>query len=163
MTDIVRVGLPENAASDGSGENTPKKVRGRPFEPGNPGRPRGSKNKTTHHLNQLVDANGEQLVGKMIELALSGNAACARRCFDHLLPPRNGRPIDFSFPQIKKPQDLAQAAAAITNAVADGTLTVEEAAGCMKLLDNCANILKTHDQAERLEELENRLKKETRR
>jgi hypothetical protein len=43
----------------------PKKPRGRPFAPGNPGKPRGSKNKTTRMLEQLLEGQAEQFVEKL--------------------------------------------------------------------------------------------------
>jgi hypothetical protein len=36
------------------------KARGRPFQPGNPGRPAGSKNKVTHLIEQLADEEAER-------------------------------------------------------------------------------------------------------
>jgi hypothetical protein len=53
---------------------TPKRVRGRPFKPGNPGRPRGSKNRTTRLLEQLMANEGETLTRKVIDRALAGGA-----------------------------------------------------------------------------------------
>jgi hypothetical protein len=47
----------------------PSKVRGRPFQSGNPGRPPGSKNKTTRLVEQLVEGDAEKLCRKMLELA----------------------------------------------------------------------------------------------
>src|SRR6516225_5337941 len=41
-----------------------QKVRGRPFQPGNPGRPPGSKNKTTRLVEQLVEGDAEKLSEK---------------------------------------------------------------------------------------------------
>ena len=48
------------------------KDRGRPFKQGNPGRPPGSKNKTTQVLEQLAEGQAEQLLRKVIEQALAG-------------------------------------------------------------------------------------------
>jgi hypothetical protein len=52
------------------------KVRGRPFKLGNPGRPPGSKNKTTRVVEQLVDNQAEKLTRKLVELALAGDVRC---------------------------------------------------------------------------------------
>jgi hypothetical protein len=46
-----------------------RKIRGRPFKPGNPGRPPGSKNKTTQIVEQLAEEQAEQLVQKVLEQA----------------------------------------------------------------------------------------------
>src|SRR3974377_99902 len=79
---------------------TEKKIRGRPFQPGNPGRPPGSKNQTTRLVEQLVSDEGEKLIRKVIDLALAGNVKCLEMCLDRLLPRRNGRPVDFSMPNV---------------------------------------------------------------
>jgi hypothetical protein len=41
-----------------------RKVRGRPFKPGNPGRPPGSKNKVTQIVEQLAEGQAEQIFKK---------------------------------------------------------------------------------------------------
>jgi hypothetical protein len=76
---------------DKAGTETPKKVRGRPFRPGNPGRPPGSKNQTTRLLEQLMAGDAEKVVQKAVELALAGNVRCLQLCLDRLLPRRTGR------------------------------------------------------------------------
>jgi hypothetical protein len=58
-----------------------RRVRGRPFKPGNPGRPPGSKNKITQIVEQLAEGQAEQLVQKVIELP-------ARRCRELLVRPQ---------------------------------------------------------------------------
>jgi hypothetical protein len=55
-----------------------RKPRGRPFKPGNPGRPPGSKNKTTQILEQLAEGQAEQIFQKVLEGALAGDGACQR-------------------------------------------------------------------------------------
>src|SRR5262245_45313465 len=67
-------------------EAAPKKIRGRPFQRGNPGRPRGSKNRTTRLLEELVAGEAEKLAQKAVELALAGNVKCLHFCLDRLLP-----------------------------------------------------------------------------
>ena len=53
-----------------------RKPRGRPFKPGNPGRPPGSKNKITQIVEQLAEDQAEQLVQKVVELAQAGDVSC---------------------------------------------------------------------------------------
>ena len=54
----------------------PSRVRGRPFQKGNPGRLPGSKNKLTRLLEELVEDDGENLTRKAIQLGLKGNVQC---------------------------------------------------------------------------------------
>ena len=69
-----------------------RKIRGRPFKPGNRGRPPGSKNKTTQILEQLAEGQAEQLVQKVLEQALAGDVSSQRMIFDRVWPPRKGQP-----------------------------------------------------------------------
>jgi len=67
-------------------ENTTKKLRGKPFKPGqsgNPaGKPPGSLNKATRTAQTLLDGEVEGLPRKAIELALSGDMETAQRIVD---------------------------------------------------------------------------------
>ncbi len=59
------------------------------FKPGESGtisgRPKGRSNKYTH-LAKLFEAHSEALVGKVIELALSGDPVSLRLCIERLVP-----------------------------------------------------------------------------
>ena len=138
---------------------TPKKIRGRPFQPGNPGRPPGSKNRTTLLLEQLVAGEAEKVTQKFIDLALAGNVRCIQLYLDRLLPRRTGRPLDFTLPAVNDMHDIVTAMAAITTGVNNGSLTVEEAGQLVHILEGYAKVLETHDLATRLETLELQMKK----
>src|SRR5262245_21610945 len=135
-------------------EPAPKESRGRPFERGNPGRPRGSKNRTTRLLEGLMAGEGEKLAQKAVELALAGNVKCLQMCLDRLMPRRAGRPLDFTLPAVKDARDIVAAMAAITTGVNDGSLTAEEAGQLMHILNGFTKALETHDLATRIAALE---------
>ena len=156
MTERYRADLEPDETPE---EQTVKKVRGRPFQPGNPGRPVGEKNKTTRLLEQLVGNEAEKLVRKGIDRALGGDGRCLQLFLDRLLPRRNGRPVDFTLPAVTNMRDVVAAMAAITNAVNDGSLTAEEAGQLVKFLDGYTKVLGVHDHAARLEALELQMKK----
>ena len=132
-------------------EQQPKKVRGRPFQPGNPGRPRGSKNRTTLLVEQLIGDEAAKLTNKLVELALAGNVLTGFR--------RNEAAVDFLLPAIKDVKDVVPAMAAITTAVNDGSLTAEEAAQLGHLLKGYVEAVSTHDIATRLERLKSKKEK----
>ena len=134
------------------------KIRGRPFQPGNSGRPPGSKNKTTRLVEQLVAGDAEKLGRKMIELAKQGNVRCLEYCLDRLLPKRSGRPLDFQLPAINNVQDLIAAMATITTAVNNGDLTAEEAAHLVHWFEGYGKIFTIYDLAVRIEALESQMK-----
>jgi hypothetical protein len=71
------------------------RVRGRPFKPGNPGRPPGSKNKTTQTLEQLAEGQAELLYQKILGQALAGDVSCQRLLLDRIWPPRKSRALYY--------------------------------------------------------------------
>jgi hypothetical protein len=167
VTQISKAVATESPGNDGatasespsSDEATSKKIRGRPFEAGNPGRPRGSKNRTTRLLEELMAGEGEKLAQKAVELALAGNVKCLHFCLDRLLPRRAGRPLDVTLPAINEARDIAAAMAAISTAINEGDLTAEEAGQIVHILNGYAKALETHDFDTRIAALESLMKK----
>src|SRR5262249_10581570 len=98
----------------------PGKVRGRPFQPGNPGRPLGSKNKTTQALEHLAEGQAEQVWRKVVDQALAGDVPSQRMFLERVYPPPKARPINVPIPPIKGPQDALSAIAAIFTALRQG-------------------------------------------
>src|SRR5205814_9306399 len=90
---------------------------GKPFQPGNPGGPRGARHKATIAAEALLDGEAEGLTRKAIEAALGGDTAALRLCIDGIVPPRRERPINFQIPPLTSAEDDAVAMAAITEAV----------------------------------------------
>src|SRR6266403_5407571 len=103
-----------------------RKPRGRPFKPGNPGRPLGSKNRVTQTLEQLAEGQAEQLFEKVRELAQAGDVACLRMVLDRIWPARKAQPINVTMPRINNSQDVLAAIAAICKALGEGCLTPDE-------------------------------------
>src|ERR1700748_1084433 len=92
------------------------KTRGKPFQAGNPGRPKGARNEITLALESLLDGQAQALTKKAIELALGGDLTALRICLDRILPPRKDRPIEFALPTITTIEDAPKAMTAITAA-----------------------------------------------
>jgi hypothetical protein len=136
-----------------------KKDRGRPFAPGNPGRPRGSKNRTTRLVEELLDGEAEKLTRAFIEKALAGDGRCLRYILDRLSPRRNGRPIDFKLPAINTAHDMVPAMAAIATGVNDGSLTAEEAGQLSHFVEVYVKAVDTHEVVVKLERPESRTEK----
>src|SRR5690348_6442647 len=104
--------------------------RGRPFAPGNKlgrGRPRGSRNKRTLALQEMLGQHGEALVKKCVLNALNGDKTALRACMDRLLPLRKQSPVQFPLPPITTAGELARAQAGIIKSVSRGQLTPSEA------------------------------------
>ena len=63
---------------------------GHRFEKGNKhgkGRPEGSRNKATIALQSLLDAEGEKITRRAIEMALEGDVTAMRLVMERLIPP----------------------------------------------------------------------------
>ncbi|MBI2786149.1 MAG: hypothetical protein HYX60_07555 [Legionella longbeachae] len=62
---------------------------------GNPsGRPKGAVNKQTHYSN-LLESHAEQLINKVVELALDGDSIALRLCIERLLPKAKQKGIEL--------------------------------------------------------------------
>jgi hypothetical protein len=131
-----------------------RKIRGRPFKPGNPGRPPGSKNKVTQIVEQLAEGQAEQLVQKVIELAEAGDVACLRMMLDRVWPVRKGQPVNVVMPPINSSQDLFPAIIAIWTAIREGRLTADEAAALSVVIDRSIQAIELHDVTRRIAALE---------
>ena len=86
-----------NAPRNNATETPP---RGRPFAPGNPGRPKGSRNRITRLVENLIEADGEALAREAIERALDGDGAILRALLDRIAPPRRERTIEVDLPTL---------------------------------------------------------------
>jgi len=115
-----------------------KRARGRPFAPGrsgNPsGRPKGARNKATIAVEALLEDEAEALARKVIELALGGNMAALRLCFERLLPPRRDHGVAFDLPKIESTADAVAASRKVLESCAARILSPGEAADVMGLI-----------------------------
>src|SRR5499433_4449157 len=69
---------------------------------GNPaGRPRGSRNKTTVLMQNLLEGEAEEIARKAIEMAKAGDMAAIRVCMDRLAPARRGAAISCELPPVE--------------------------------------------------------------
>src|SRR5829696_2810004 len=91
-------------------------TRGRPFERGNPGRPKGARHKATLAAEALLDGEAEGLTRKAVELALSGDTVALRMCLERVVPARKDRPVSFSLPDIQTAADAVKASGALLKA-----------------------------------------------
>lgn len=133
--------------------NNGQRTDGR-FEPGNPGRPRGARNKATVAAEALLDGEAEALTRKAIELAKGGDMTALRLCLERILPARKDRPVSIQMPRIETVADSVMASAAIAAAVSDGELTPMEAADLSKVIEGYIRTVELRDITKRLERLE---------
>jgi hypothetical protein len=154
------------AKTEAQAKTVAKTQRGRPFqsgESGNPkGRPKGSRNKATLAAEALLEAEAETITRKAVEKALEGNLPAIRLCLERLLPLRRERPVAFDLPKIEAPADVLAASSAVVAACAEGTLSPGEARDVMDLLAVHLRAVEQHDIETRLCALENAKKEEGR-
>ncbi len=140
-------------------ENTAPKQRGRPFEPGksgNPkGRPKGSRNQATVLAEQLLEGEVEAIVRKLVNTALEGDTTALRMCLERLIAPKRERRVDFELPvKIESAADAASASAAVLAECAAGNLSPGEASEIMALISSHVRVLEVGDVEARLAALE---------
>lgn len=145
----------ENMAEPKASRKNERKTRGgRLFAPGNPGRPKGSRNKTTLALEALLDGEAEAITRKAVEMALAGDGVALRMVMDRIMPPRKDRPVMFTLPKLETAGDAVKATAALAEAVAAGDITPGEAGELSKLVDGFTKAVEMHEIQQRLDKLE---------
>jgi hypothetical protein len=134
------------------GHPAPQQPRGRPFEPGNPGRKPGSRNRTTRVAEALLRGEEPELVRKAIELAKAGDVPMLKFLLDRSLPKQ--RRIELELPEVKFASDAVDALGAVLNAVANSEIAPREGAEVAMLLAAYARAIDVADHERRLEAIE---------
>ncbi len=127
---------------------------GKPFAIGNPGRPKGSLNKTTVAVQSLLDGQAQALTQKAIGLALEGDMMAIRICLDRIIPIRKSRPININLPDTKNASGVAEAQAAVVQAVGAGLIVPDEGQVLSSILEARRKSIETADHEARLNKLE---------
>jgi len=121
------------------------------FARGNPGRPKGSRNRHVLAVENLLEGETERLTRKVVDLALDGDTTAMRLCMERILPPRKDRPVNFDLPTVSNAGEAAKDAQAVMQATSDGELTPIEAGTVLTLIKGYTRVLE-------LAELEGRVK-----
>ena len=122
---------------------------------GNPaGRPRGSRNRKTMLLQNMLDDDGEAILQQAIDMAKAGNTFALRLCLERLLPKRRHEPVECELPPISKAADAVTAMGDIVAAVGAGDVAPAEAAALAKVVAGFVQALFTHGLDERLSRVE---------
>jgi hypothetical protein len=150
-------GLDENPLIDERGG--PMATRGKRFQPGNQlgrGRPRGSRNKTSTRMQDLLNQYAEPVLKKAIGEALKGDRHIIRPLLDRILPVRRDVPIHLGTLPTRTAEDLSKASESVVQKVTSGKLTVSEAGAFLELLEKRRKTLETEEIEKRLRTLEAR-------
>jgi hypothetical protein len=130
--------------------------RGRPFATGNPGRPQGSRNRTTLVAQALLKDEETALVRKGIELAEAGDVQMLKFLLDRILPKE--RPVRVDLPPMDGAFDAVSALGAIIEAVGTGRIAPSEAAALANPVAAYARIMDAAEFGERLDNIEKELR-----
>lgn len=128
--------------------------RGRPFAPGNPGRPKGSRNRISRLVENLIEADGEAIAKAAISRALDGDGALLRALLDRLAPPRRDRTVEIDLPSLADKADVTSVTSALVDAVAEGTIAPSEAKAIGEVVDIHVRAVEMREMEERIRRLE---------
>jgi hypothetical protein len=135
---------------------TPRPSAGRPFQPGNAGRPKGARHKATLAAESLLDGEAESLTRKAVALAMAGDVTALRLCLERICPPRKDRPITIDLPPTPDAAGIAAAQQAVVEAASQGHLLLDEATALSGLLEGRRKALETEELEVRIQRIEER-------
>ena len=122
---------PEGAAPR---KNAPK-TRGKPFERGNSGRPKGSRNRATLMVEQLFESEAEDVARVAVEFAKAGDTTLIKAVLDRIAPARKEATLSIALPPLRSPADAPLVAARLIEAAAAGEVSPNEAQSLAGLLE----------------------------
>lgn len=135
---------------------SPPKTRGKPFGPGNPGKPKGARHRTTILAERLMQDDAKDVVQAVLDAAKKGDMQAARIVLDRIAPARRDSPIRFAMPAIESAGEASKVMSALLAAVAAGEITPSEAEQVAKIVSAFVSTLEASEFEARLRALEER-------
>lgn len=133
-----------------------KRPRGHPFEPGNPGRPPGAKNRKNRIAEILSDEEQKGLIRRGYERAMEGDPQMLKFFLGRIMPKDRLIEIDQS-PSGSLADEAADVIAATLNAVCSGKITPAEGAAVAAVANQYTRALEVADIIKRLDVIEAKL------
>jgi hypothetical protein len=116
-------------------------MRFQPGQSGNPGgRPPGSLNKNTLAAQEAMIERAQELIDSMVDRAKNGDSAAMRAAMERLVPTGRNRRVAIDLPVIKTPEDAELALSVVTDELAAGNLTINEASALINLIDRMLRV-----------------------
>jgi hypothetical protein len=137
-------------------KNGAKTPRGRPFTAGNPGRPRGARNKVTVLAERLMAADAEAVVRAVIDAAKAGDVGACKLILDRVAPIAKDRTA-FRMAKVETAADASRAMSDVIAAVAAGTISPGEGEAVSRIISAFVAALEISDFEQRLSRLELRV------
>lgn len=126
------------------------------FKPGNPGKPKGARNRATQMLEALFEGEAEEIGRAALEAAKGGDVQAMKLILDRLAPARKTRHIAIELPRIETAADLLSAQGVVVEAMAGGQITPDEATEIGKVLEYIGAAIERRDLEARIAALEAR-------
>jgi len=103
-----------------------------------------------------MEGGAEAIARKIVDMAKTGDMSAARLVLERLVPPAKERPIFLALPDTGSAEGVAQAQAAILQAVAAGDLLPGEAATLAGIVEARRKALETQELEQRISALEDK-------
>jgi hypothetical protein len=126
--------------------------RGRPFEKGNPGKPKPTGLKSVSRASKLLANNAKGIVETVIKLAKEGDVAAARLALSLSMP--KDRVVTFPMLPIKSQADVVAALDGLMQATSQGLLTPGESSALAAVIEKLGKALESSELESRLLKLE---------
>lgn len=123
---------------------------------GNPsGRPKGSKNKASLLAKELIEAETESIIKKLIEIAKEGDLQAIKLVIERLLPPIKEQPFYTSseLPKINNLNDVNASYAYLVQMLDNGEISLNEAKEITALFDSKRKSIEATELKEQIDEL----------
>ena len=127
------------------------------FTEGNSGKPKGSRNKATIAIENLLEGQAEALTQTAISKALDGDSMALRLCMDRIAPLPKDTTISFPLPRMENANDASKAAGSVLKAVSIGEITPIEGSRVMGLIDSFRRTLELTVIEHRIQALESNI------
>jgi hypothetical protein len=129
------------------------------FQPGNPGRPKGARNRATALAEQLLSKDVKDVVASVVNAAKEGDMFAAKLVLERILPPVKSHRVSFPMRPIQTVEDISAAFDGLWEACSQGGITPEEASMLAGMLEKHKDVLQARDHERRLTVVEEALNK----
>ena len=124
------------------------------FIKGNSGRPKGSRNKVSVALENLLEGEAEEITRVAIEKAKAGDNIAIKLILDRVFPRPRERSVSVEVSDIQTSRDTAPVMYEILQSVTSGAITPDEALRLTRVVETLRRCLEIEDLERRLEALE---------
>lgn len=127
----------------------------KPGQSGNPaGKPKGARNHATRAILKLIEGGAEEITRTVLDAAKGGDMGAARFILERIVPAAKERPVSVALPDVTSAAGIADAQAAILQAVASGDLLPGEGNVLAGIVEARRKALETLELEQRISALE---------